>query len=307
MLNNLVGIIATGRTMSVMAADRDDKEMRKTITAAVVAGDALVALDNATGPFGCPSLNTALTGEGLWEDRLLGTNTQVKLPMKIVFSATANNPIVDDETFRRHLPIVLYTEEEFPEDKEGFKYPNIIQHTHEHRGMYLSALLTILRGYCAAGRPDMNLAPWGSFEVWSGVVRNAVVWAGEMAAVDLPDPYLANKEQRQVDDPKQAATKALLRCLHSICQGHGRYRHKGLLANDIITESKLPMDTNRELRDALCQLCQIDKGEIVPHSLGNKLRHLQNRNISGLMLKLLPGEHHAARWMVVKVDGGLPT
>jgi putative DNA primase/helicase len=47
------------------------------------------------------------------------------------------------------------------------------------RAQLVAAGLTVLRGYSAAGRPDMRLPPWGSFEGWSKLVRGALVWAGE--------------------------------------------------------------------------------------------------------------------------------
>ena len=35
-----------------------------------------------------------------------------------------------------------------------------------------------MKAFHAAGRPDMNLRPWGSFEGWSALVRNAdLAWA----------------------------------------------------------------------------------------------------------------------------------
>ena len=37
-----------------------------------------------------------------------------------------------------------------------------------NRGQLLSAALTILRGWIAAGRPTHGLVPWGSYEGWSG-------------------------------------------------------------------------------------------------------------------------------------------
>ena len=42
--------------------------------------------------------------------------------------------------------------------------------------------MTILQGYCVAGRPSTGLTPWGSFEGWSALVRQSIVWCG------LPDP-----------------------------------------------------------------------------------------------------------------------
>ena len=69
--------------------------------------------------------------------------------------------------------------------------------------MLLSAALTILRGWYAAGKPAHGLRPWGSFEGWSGVVREAVVWAG------LPDPG-ETREALQTSADRDAVTMGVL-------------------------------------------------------------------------------------------------
>src|SRR5207249_1071181 len=56
-----------------------------------------------------------------------------------------------------------------------------------------NAALTLLRGYCSAGRPDVELSTWGSYEAWSGLVRAAIVWAG------LPDPCVGRAEFTDAD------------------------------------------------------------------------------------------------------------
>lgn len=48
----------------------------------------------------------------------------------------------------------------------------------KNRGRLISAALTILKAYEAAGRPDVKLTPYGSFNEWSALVRAALVWVG---------------------------------------------------------------------------------------------------------------------------------
>ncbi len=57
-----------------------------------------------------------------------------------------------------------------------------------HRVRLVAAGLTILRAFVCAGRPGLKrLAPFGSFEEWSDLIRGALVWLGE------PDPCLTIK------------------------------------------------------------------------------------------------------------------
>ncbi len=59
----------------------------------------------------------------------------------------------------------------------------------------MSAALTILRAYHVAGRPDQKLPSWGSFTVWSELIRGALVWTG------LADPFLT--QQRAARDQNE--------------------------------------------------------------------------------------------------------
>jgi len=88
------------------------------------------------------------------------------------------------DTARRVIHVRLDVLDEKPEERTGFRHPNLLAWTGQNRGRLLSSALTILSAYCRAGRPAQKVAPYGSFEGWSDLVRQAVVWAG------LPDPCL---------------------------------------------------------------------------------------------------------------------
>src|SRR5262249_43104392 len=61
------------------------------------------------------------------------------------------------------------------------------------RGQYVAAILTIARAYIAAGRPSL-LPPLPSYDGWSNLVRNALVWmecadpANTIATARAEDP-----------------------------------------------------------------------------------------------------------------------
>jgi len=71
------------------------------------------------------------------------------------------------------------------------------------RGQIVIDALTILAGYRVAGRPAQGGRPYGSFEEWAGVVRDALMWAG------LPDIVLSNDTAR-ADDPETAKLDATM-------------------------------------------------------------------------------------------------
>ena len=82
----------------------------------------------------------------------------------------------------------LESPEENPEERTGSRHPDLLAWVRQERPRLTVAAMTILRGYCVAGRPDMGLTPWRSFEGWSDLVRQSIVWCG------LPDPGETRQE-----------------------------------------------------------------------------------------------------------------
>jgi hypothetical protein len=80
LLQDTAAIIGTGKSAPMAGLPRDDDEMRKFITARMLAGDPLVSFDNLEHPLWGPSLSRALTCT-TWEDRILGGNTE--MPPKV--------------------------------------------------------------------------------------------------------------------------------------------------------------------------------------------------------------------------------
>ena len=182
LLADVVTLTLTGGRFPVMAYTHEREELRKRVTTLAAAGERLVLLDNLAGVVGNDVLDAALTADR-WKDRLLGGNAVYDGPLYVTWFATGNNVQFQADTGRRVCPIRLESPDERPELKSGYKYPHLRRrHVLAHRGALLSAALAVLHGWVAAGRPEHGLPAWGSYEGWSGLVREAVVFAG------LPDP-----------------------------------------------------------------------------------------------------------------------
>src|SRR5262249_5118887 len=145
-----------------------------------------------------------------WKDRLLGGNRVYDGPLHVCWFGTGNNVQLQADTTRRVCHIRMESTDEHPEMKTGFKYPDLRAHVLANRGRLLSAALTILRGWIVAGRPRHGLAPWGSYEGWSGVVREAVVFAG------LPDPGETRLALQTTADRDAAVMRSILACLEQM-------------------------------------------------------------------------------------------
>jgi hypothetical protein len=98
----------------------------------------------------------------------------------------------------------VWVGQERPELRTGFKYPDLRKQVRASRGRLLSAALTIISGWYAEGRPTHGLPSWGSFESWSGVVREVVVFAG------LNDPGASRLALQTATDRDATAIRAIL-------------------------------------------------------------------------------------------------
>ncbi|MCY2991315.1 MAG: hypothetical protein NTY19_26090 [Planctomycetota bacterium] len=186
-------LIVYGNPLARKTWTADDNEIRKTITAVAIEGIAAILLDNVAGVFGSASLDAAITGT-TWNDRNLGTNTMTgDLPLTTVWVATGNNLQIGADTARRVLYGRVESLVENPEDRSGFVHPDLLTWVRENRQRLASAAVTVLRAYVAAGRPEQQLIPWGSFSQWSDLIRSAIVWVG------LPDPCETRAVVRAAD------------------------------------------------------------------------------------------------------------
>jgi hypothetical protein len=307
LLCDLIGIVTSGRPMPVMSNPHDDDECRKRITAAAISGDQLLLIDNIAGSLGCASLDAALTST-VWKDRILGRSEIAEMPLRATWYATGNNVVLLADTARRVAHIRLESPLEHPEEREGFKFPDLREYVRENRTALLAAALTILRGYCAAGRPAQNLKPWGSFEEWSKLVRSAVVWCG------LKDPGESRKELRDRSDQEAGALQAILGGIEYLDS-----LKTGLTVSEIIKRLNPPRDKTEQapadehtalvaFREALLMTCPAKGGQNFPtaRSIGMKFNHLKGRIAGGKYLHR-EESNHTGVWSVQGTTGNTGT
>jgi hypothetical protein len=269
LLADINSLIVTGREATRMTAPQSDDEARKRITALVKDSDRIVLIDNIAGRFGCPSLDAALTGT-IWKDRLLQFTEMIEAPLRMTWYGSGNNVILEADTARRVCHVRLESPLENPEDREGFKYPDIRKHVRKHRPALLTAALTILRGYIAAKRPDQKLKPWGSFEGWGDLVRATIVSCG------MADPGETRTELRATSDSEAGALRQML-----LAVAHVDPNQHGLRTSDMLrlaNNSAGVCGTDiATLRDAIETVCGRAIEKVNSQQLGNRLSHFRNR------------------------------
>jgi hypothetical protein len=302
LLAQTIGQINLGREMPVSSYAHDSDEMRKKITAIALAGDRLVHLDNLEGNFGNDTLDRALTTTR-WKDRILGKSQQVDLPLTAVWYGTGNNVAVAADTTRRIIHVRLDVLEERPEDRTGFRHPDLIGWVRKNRPRLLTDALTVLVAYCNAGRPDQYLTPFGSFEGWSGLVRQAVVWAG------LPDPCLTRTRLAETSDTTGDSLAQLLTALRDYDPDR-----QGVVASELVNRlyarDLQPRDeASVAMRAALENLVGCPPGRTPgPRQVGAKLKAFRRRVSGGFYIDSNPNEHHrnGAVWRLHAVGEVLP-
>lgn len=275
-----------------LAPTRTDEEERKRITSLLMKGRSLVLIDNLSAPLGGPVLDAALTCPE-WEDRIMGTSHIFSAPMSLVFWATGNNVQFRRgcDTARRTLHIRLDSPEENPEHRSGFRHPDLRAWIDSRRPRLVWAALTLLRGFCAAGRPARGLRPWGSFERWSELVRGCLVWA------EFPDPLDAHDALVAEADQDAEAVGALLAAVEAFASETGK---------PVFTVADLLDALSRNagaycepLRDALA-LAELWKPGAAPdpHAVGRLFRQYTGRVIGGRKLAKLKKGNRGIRWAI---------
>ncbi len=137
-----------------------------------------------------------------------------------------------------------------------------------HRVRLVAAGLTILRAFVCAGRPGLKrLAPFGSFEEWSDLIRGALVWLGE------PDPCLTIKHI-VADDPVKAQLLAFFKAIYDTMGD------QPFTARSLITAGRDDPE-GTDLTDAIH--AADPKGN--PVTLGIHLKAHQNKIVGGLTLR----------------------
>ncbi|MBI1338474.1 MAG: hypothetical protein GC164_16145 [Phycisphaera sp.] len=280
LLAQVIGHIVLGRPLPASGYAHDSEEMRKKITTLAMSGASMVLLDNVVGRFGNDALDRAMTSDE-WSDRLLGQNRQVTVPLGIAWYATGNNIAVGADMGRRCLYIRLDAPEERPELRTGFQHPDLMAYVIEHRGELLVHALTVLRAYCAAGKPCQTLPSFGSFEGWSALVRQAVVWLGYKDPCETTGHLIANSDNDAAD-------------LGEFFEALKAYdpHNDGVIINNLVGVLypnkhgiSMPNPFNRPLRAALESLTNTKPGTApTARQVGALFKRIRGRNVGGYRL-----------------------
>jgi hypothetical protein len=183
-----------GGTLRGALPDKE-AEMRKTITTALLGAEGIIVFDNVKGMISSPALEALLTAE-TWSDRLLGGNTEATIANDRLWILTGNNASIGGDMARRVLKVRLDAGPS-PEQRTGFAIANPVKWMGDHRGEYLSALMTVIRSWLYAGARMPDATGSDSYALWrqmlSGIMRHAGL--GEEFDAKAVRPVMSDEDE----------------------------------------------------------------------------------------------------------------
>lgn len=198
--------VLAGGDLSTQPWVSDPEEQRKTLGSTLLEGSNALIFDNVTGQLRsdiwCNVLTTATIAV-----RIVGFKEKPRMSTSIMVIWTGNNLAAAGDLTRRTLRINLDPQCEKPWQRPFSFDP--VQLVQGWRLELVAAALILLRGYIAVGRPNMVKAHTGSFEQWSKLIRQCVIWLG------FADPEQSMVENLD-DDPDTEHLRAVMNAWYEV-------------------------------------------------------------------------------------------
>ncbi len=178
LLTDVVSLIAFGIPAKMEVGKTDGDEWRKSITASLLGGASMIVFDNIHSELKDQSIAAAITAE-TWSDRLLGKSQKVELPNNALWVFTGNNVTFSSEIARRLVMVRLDAGLVDPTQERSYRHPDLKRWVKRSRATFVSAILTIIQAWVAAGRPSAKKSQrLASFEDWSALMGDILSFAG---------------------------------------------------------------------------------------------------------------------------------
>lgn len=300
---SLVALVATGRDAPPMTWGPKEEENEKVLASYALKGAACILFDNLKVgvPFAGASLDRVLTARDRVELRILGKSEVPAHHWRSVICFTGNQLAVRGDTVRRVLIARLEADVERPQERTGFTHPDVFGWVKAERPRLVRAALTVLRAYVVAGRPDVGLPTYGSFEAWRDLVPAAIAYAGGPSVLDaraegddvLGDPRAAARGVIFTRWPELGAegvtAKAAIEAL---------FRRPSAQA-DLLASGSGSAAGLVELRQAVEELVPTKEGNPSAVRLGHVLRSMRGQVRGGRKLVCELDRKGIAVWKVV--------
>lgn len=285
-LVDVCGLIALGAPIpAITISGSKEEEVEKRLGALLLSGVGAMNLDNLSRPLQSDLLCQLLTASSI-RLRVLGASRAPEVSTAVFIAVTGNNLTLVGDLSRRALVCRLDAQCERPDQRHFSR--RIGDYVLAQRKALVEAALTIVANYADAGRPDVGTAPFGSFEMWSETVRNALIWSG------AADPC-ESRTRIEDADPIRGELSDLLPMWFE------RWGDQTLQVRNILESAAL--SHNEEVREVLLTIAanRRDPRQIDPRRLAHWLRRYRGRVVDGLRLDTDGVSGHRAWWRVSKI------
>ena len=215
--------VKSGHGGAVITVSSSEEETEKRLAAALMAGCQVIILDNCSRPIGGDFLCVILTAP-VCHPRRLGLSENVCCSTSTLIIATGNNMVANGDVAGRCVFSYNKPATEFPH-KRTFDF-DLIQEIEQKRPALVTAGLTLMRAYVAAGCPSLDGVKPSRFPDWDKFVRLPIIWAGGQDIQPAMDKVLG-------EDPKRAMLGGLLQAWYAV------YGDQEKVLADVIAELEL--------------------------------------------------------------------
>jgi hypothetical protein len=199
---------------------------------------------------------------------------------------------------RRVIPIDFDPKDEHPELRDNFTHPNLERWVAENRPRLVMAAVTIMAAYFKEGAPKVKLnGAFGSYEEWSDLIRQALVWAGEA------DPNEGRLEIEAEADPLYEKRDQLLAAWEECYPIEAKTVSEAVYdINALASHSPAPPNKWNTLRDALSAFdVKYNGHDINARVAGDAIRAIQTTVIDGRRFVKNGVNHKVAKWKIERL------
>lgn len=283
--------LSGAQTPSEIPVTQDKEEFKKRLLPIGRNGEFAMVFDNITHPLDSAVLALWLTST-TYSDRVLQTSTSVNVPTRSLCLLTGNNLQVRGDLCRRLLRIRINPATEYPMMREFDLDP--YEYCNTNRLKMVCAALTVLR--FGLKSQIMKKGRIASYELWSDVVRNAVMSVSEAKVMELVDPALSIIKHYKEDDETNLL-KTFITAWYdlfeeneiTVAQAH----------SDLLSKLNIPQNSREALLVAFTEISKAD-GEVNTQKVGTWMRANKERICSGYWIIDVGLKNGSRIWRVEK-------
>ncbi|MGE0320530.1 MAG: hypothetical protein AB7O94_22420, partial [Hyphomicrobiaceae bacterium] len=187
LLVDVVSLIAFGIETRAMTEKASDEEYDKVIVTLLKECARHIVFDNVSERLDSAPVAQLITST-IYRGRELGSSRSIAERVTQLVEVAGNNIQLSDELRERSLLTVLNARCERPQDRSGFRHPELKPYVKQRRGVLVWSILVLVQNWIAKGRPAFSGKSLGAFESYCRIV------GGILEAVGI-EGFMANRDK----------------------------------------------------------------------------------------------------------------